>query len=119
MRKIRGSKWEPNWVRHYSRSQTDKVEVLDNRCHMIFASIAFALNVMLLQLLPFLDASFAKYKSCLLKKNLKQRLGEKPPNLMRETEEKNQKTNKNILACKIADESQIRIMLFVKNFLTQ
>ena len=37
MRKNRGSKWEPNWVRHYSESQAEQGEVLDDCCHIASA----------------------------------------------------------------------------------
>ena len=32
-----GSKWEPDWVRCYSKGQADQGEVLDNCCHVISA----------------------------------------------------------------------------------
>ena len=35
MRQNYGSKWEPDWVRHYSGGQTDYSESLDNCCHVI------------------------------------------------------------------------------------
>ena len=34
MKKNCGSKWEPNWVRHYSGSQDEQGEVLNDYCYM-------------------------------------------------------------------------------------
>ena len=62
MRRNRGSKWEPGWVRHYGIGQADQGEVW-----MIIVTLlplrelsAPALRVTLLQLPPSLDASSAE-----------------------------------------------------------
>ena len=52
---------------------------------------------MILQLLSFLDASFAERESRLLRK-LEWKPGKKPPNPRREIEEESQETSENILA---------------------
>ena len=53
---------------------------------------------MILQLLSFLNMSFAEHKSCLLRRNLEWKPGGKPSNPMRETEKENREINENILA---------------------
>ena len=52
-------------MRHCNKSPTDQSEVLDNCSH-----ITSALKVTLLQLFFFLDASFAKHRYCLLKREI-------------------------------------------------
>ena len=89
-----GSKWELDWVRHYDGGQTDQGEVLDDCCHVTFALGTLRSKVTLLQLPPFLDAS--SVKRGIIKEKWKP--SKKPPNPMRETEEENRETTKNILA---------------------
>ena len=42
MKKNRGFKWEPNWIKYYDEGQTDQGEVLDDCCRYV----TFALRVL-------------------------------------------------------------------------
>ena len=93
-RRNRGSEWELNWVRCYGGGQTNQGEDLNDCCHVNSALGTFRSKVTLLQLSPFSDVGFVERG--IIKK--KWEPSKKPPNLMRETEEENWKTIKNILA---------------------
>ena len=81
-------------MRRYGGGQTDQSKVLDNCCHVISALGTLCSKVTLLQL-PL--SSNASSVACGIVER-KWEPGKKPPNLMRQTGQENQKTSESILA---------------------